>query len=231
MYLAAWHALWSYRYEDRSADHVAGLVALKKRVRQSKGDAYPAWMLDQLGIETELANRVALGRGLAPPRFRWVPLDDTLLFPLSNDELAAETPDRKIFFARENMLLARYRQQLGVAALPATLGGYTAGVVTPELELQKRNGAVAVKYEAAYLRSLDCEPADERQDAATYGKYARGAAPDRTEYRRLQDYLFRYVATEAGRLRLPVHIHTGTGCGGYFASARLGSSAAGIGAQ
>lgn len=216
MYLAAWHALWSYRYEDQSAAHVAELVTLKKRVRQAKGDAYPAWVLDQLGIETELANRVALGRKLAPPRFRWVPFDDALLFPLNNDALAAGTPDRKVFFAREDMLLARYRQQLGVAALPITLGEYTARVVTPELELQKRNGAVAVKFEAAYLRSLDFEPADGRQAAATYAKYARGGAPDRTEYRRLQDYLFRYVAAEAGRLQLPVHIHTGAGCGGYF---------------
>jgi len=32
---------------------------------------------------------------------------------------------------------------------------------------------------------------------------------------RLQHYLFRYVATEAGRLQLPVHIHTGAGSGGY----------------
>jgi uncharacterized protein len=217
MYLAAWHALWSYRYQDRSADHVAELVALKKRTRQAKGDAYPAWVLDQLGIETELANRVTLGRGLAPPRFRWVPFDDAMLFPLNNKALAAETPDRKIFFAREDMLLARYRQRLGVAALPATLGEYTARVVTPELELQKRNGAVAVKFEAAYLRSLDFEPADERLAAATYMKYAQGRAPERTEYRRLQDYLFRYIGAEAGRLQLPVHIHTGAGCGGYFA--------------
>jgi len=28
--------------------------------------------------------------------------------------------------------------------------------------------------------------------------------------------LFRYVASEAGRLGLAVHIHTGWGCGGYF---------------
>ena len=217
MYLAAWHALWSYPYEDRTADHVAELVALKQRTRQAKGAAYPAWVLDQLGIETELANRVALGRGLAAPRFRWVPFDDALLFPLNNDALAAETPDRKIFFGRESTLLARYRRQLGVAALPATLQQYTVRVVTPELESQKRNGAVAVKFEAAYLRSLDFEPADERQAAATYAKYARGGVPNHTEYRRLQDYLFRYVAAEAGRLQLPVHIHTGAGCGGYFA--------------
>jgi predicted TIM-barrel fold metal-dependent hydrolase len=216
MYLAAWHALWSYRYQDRSPEHIAALVAQKKRMKEQQGDKYSAWVLDKLGIETELANRVALGRGLTAPRFRWVPFDDALLFPLNNDALASDTPDRKIFFAREGGLLERYRKQLGVNVLPATLSDYTSRVVTPELEAQKQDGAVAIKFEAAYLRSLDFEPADERQVAATYASYAQSGTPDRVAYRHLQDYLFRYIAAEAGRLQLPVHIHTGAGCGGYF---------------
>jgi len=216
LFLAAWKALWGYRYSDHAEDHVRELLAAKKRRRLEMGDEYPAWVLDRLGIETELANRVAIGRGLVVPRFRWVPFDDALLFPLNNNALAAETPDRKIFFERENMLLARYRQELGVASLPGALSEYTARILMPVLEQQKKAGAVAIKFEAAYLRSLDFEPTDEREAAATYAKYAGGNAPDRSEYRHLQDYLFRYIATEAGRLQLPVHIHTGAGCGGYF---------------
>ncbi len=215
-YLAAWKALWGYEYNDRSDAHVKQLLAAKNKIRQEQGDHYPAWVLDQLGIDTELANRVAMGRGLDAARFRWVPFDDTLLFPLNNDGLATETPDRKFFFGRENMLLARYRRELGVASMPATLAEYSSRVVTPELERQKMGGAIAIKFEAAYLRSLDFEPASEREAAATYAKYVRGGAPAKEEYKRLQDYLFRYVAAEAGRLGLPVHIHTGAGCGGYF---------------
>ena len=173
-------------------------------------------MLDRLGIDMEFANRVAMGRGLDAAHFRWVPFDDALLFPLNNDALAAETPDRKFFFGRENMLLARYRRELGVAAMPATLAEYASRVVTPELERQKKDGAVAIKFEAAYLRSLDFEPASEQDAAAIYAKYAHGGSPAKEDYTRLQDYLFRYVAAEAGRLGLPVHIHTGAGCGGYF---------------
>ena len=215
-YLAAWKALWGYAYNDRSEAHVKELLATKQHVRQEQGDNYPAWVLDRLGIETELANRVALGRGLVAPRVRWVPFDDALLFPLNNEALAADTPDRKFFFGRENMLLSRYRRELGVAALPATLGTYTSRVVTPELERQKQQGAAAIKFEAAYLRSLDFEPASEPDAAATYAKYIHSGTPAREDYTRLQDYLFRYIAAEAGRLGLPVHIHTGWGCGGYF---------------
>ena len=215
-YLAAWQALWGYPYDDRSEAHVRELLATKQRIRQEQGDHFPAWVLDKLNIETEFANRVAMGRGLDTPRFRWVPFDDALLFPLNNEMLAAETPDRKFFFGRENMLLVRYRKEMGIAELPPALAEYTARVVTPELERQKQTGAVAIKFEAAYLRSLDFEPASEQDAAAIYAKYARGGIPPKDSYTRLQDYLFRYVAAEAGRLGLPVHIHTGAGCGGYF---------------
>jgi predicted TIM-barrel fold metal-dependent hydrolase len=215
-YLAAWKALWGYDYDDRSDAHVKELLGTKKRIRQEQGDRYPAWVLDKLGIDVELANRVAMGRGLDAARYRWVPFDDALLFPLHNDALASATPDRKFFFGREDMLLARYRRELGVATMPATLAEYESRVVTPELERQKKEGAVAIKFEAAYLRSLDFEPASERDAAAIYAIYVNAAAPGQAEYSRLQDYLFRYVAAEAGRLSLPVHIHTGAGCGGYF---------------
>jgi len=100
--------------------------------------------------------------------------------------------------------------------MPATLAEYTSRVITPELEKQKQAGAVAIKFEAAYLRSLDFEAASEQDAAAAYSKYIHSALPPKEEYTRLQDYLFRYVAAEAGRLGLPVHIHTGEGCGGYF---------------
>jgi len=83
-YIAAWKALYGYKYDDRSPEHLRELMAAKQQVMQEQGDNYPNWVLDQIGIETELANRVALGRGLQPPRFRWVPFDDALLFPLKN---------------------------------------------------------------------------------------------------------------------------------------------------
>src|SRR6202166_376563 len=212
-YLAAWKALWGYEYNDRSDAHVKELLATKNKIRQAQGDNYPAWVLDRLGIETELANRVAMGRGLDAAHFRWVPFDDALLFPLNNDALAAETPDRKFFFGRENMLLARYRRELGVAAMPATLADYMSRVVTPELERQKKDGAAAIKFEAAYLRSLEFEPASERDAAAIYAKYSHGGPPAKNNYTLLQDYLFRSIAAEAGRLGLPGALPTGAGRG------------------
>ncbi len=216
VYIKAWQKMFGYKYDDFNPEHVKELLAAKAQVKQREGDNYPNWVLDQLGIETELANRVAMGPGLRPPRFRWVAFDDTLLFPLDNSELAGETPDRQIFFGREELLLKRYLNQINVSSLPATLSDYTAKVVTPLLERQKRAGAVAIKFEAAYLRSLDFGPASEADAARIYSLYLGSGIPTEREYKVLQDYLFRYIAREAGRLGLPVHFHTGGGCGGYF---------------
>jgi uncharacterized protein len=221
-YLAAWKALYHYPYNDMKPEHVKELLAARQKVIQEQGDNFPNWVLDQLNIETEFANRIALGRGLKPPRFRWVPFDDALLLPMNNASVANETPDRKFFYSREEMLLKRYLKDLNLAALPASLQEYTAKVVTPTLERQKQNGAVAIKFEAAYLRTLDFGPiplhpaAVQTQAAALYEMYVHGDVPPRDAYITIQDYLMRYIAREAGRLGLPVHFHTGGGCGTYF---------------
>lgn len=216
VYLEAWKSLFGYKYDDAAPEHLRELLAAKQKAKQQQGDNYPDWVLDQLGIERELANRIVLGRGQSPPRFQWVPFDDILLFPLENSALAAQSPDRNIFFAREAMLLQRYLRQLGVDGVPATLPDYEAKIVTPLLELQKKNGAVAIKFEAAYLRSLDFAPAQRADAERIYGSYPKGKVPTNSDYKILQDYLFRYVAREAGRLGLVIHLHTGGGCGGYF---------------
>src|SRR5215831_11380995 len=44
----------------------------KAQAIAQKGEQYPAWVLDQIGVETMLANRVEMGTSIAPPRFRWV---------------------------------------------------------------------------------------------------------------------------------------------------------------
>ena len=62
--------------------------------------------------------------------------------------------DRKAFFALEAKLLAEYYGQCGVATRPATLDEYLQRVVTPTLERHKQGGAVAEKFEMAYLRPL-----------------------------------------------------------------------------
>jgi predicted TIM-barrel fold metal-dependent hydrolase len=215
-FVAAWRALYGYDHADASEAHVRELVERKQRVRREQGDNYPAWVLDKLGIDVMLANRIAMGRGLDNARFRWVPYDDALLFPLDNAGLKRVNSNREYFFAREENLLRRYLSESRVARRPASLAEYLTGVVTPTLERQRRGGAVAIKFEAAYLRALDFDDASPREAERVYARHARGTEPGAADYKTLQDFLFRYVAREAGRLGLAIHIHTGGGCGNFF---------------
>ena len=201
--------------EIRKAARVLFGHVSKEAVKKQQGARYPAWVLDRLSIDVMLANRVAMGDGIAPPRFRWVSYVDALLFPLDNSGLAAANSDRKTFFALEDRLRARYFKECGVAQRPATLDQYLAQVVTPTLERHKRGGAVAVKFEAAYLRSLDFgKPA--KADADRVYASAANRPPTDADYKKVQDYIFRYIASECGRLSMAVHLHTMAGAGSYF---------------
>ena len=60
LFLAAWQKLYGYKYSDGSAEHVGELLAGKERIKREQGDRYPAWVLDNLGTEYMVANRVAL---------------------------------------------------------------------------------------------------------------------------------------------------------------------------
>jgi predicted TIM-barrel fold metal-dependent hydrolase len=205
----AWKALYS-------AGDVNGKQAARERVMAEKGDAYPAWVLDQMGVEIMLANRVAMGPGIQPPRFRWVPYADALMFPLDNSGLARANPDRKAFFALEDNLRQRYLEEAGLAEMPKTLVEYLARVVTPTLERQHSAGAVAEKFEAAYLRPLAFDKVESDAAEEVYKQFRGLGAPPETSYKALQDYLFRYIASECGRLGMSVHIHTMAGAGSYF---------------
>jgi predicted TIM-barrel fold metal-dependent hydrolase len=162
-----------------------------------------------------LANRVAMGPGLAPPRFLWVPFEDALMYPLSNTGLAAKNSDRKAFFAEEDRLLQRYLKECGYSEPPASFDDYLKKVVTATLERHKRGGAIAVKFEAAYLRSLEFDDPGQAEAARVYSG-SRRAPPVDASYKKLQDYIFRYIASESGRLGLAVHLHAAAGAGGYF---------------
>jgi predicted TIM-barrel fold metal-dependent hydrolase len=215
-FVEAWRDLYGYKHDDMSSAHVRELLQTKQRIATEQGERFPVWVLDQLGIETMFANRVAMGRGLARPRFRWVSFVDALLFPLSNEAARKSNPDYRGFYPGEERLLKRYLASAGLKALPTTLDAYLTKVVTATLEAEKRDGAIAVKFEAAYLRKLDFEEADIVSARRVYSRYVRGGEPSATDYKTLQDFLFRYIAHESGRLGLAVHIHAIDGAGAFY---------------
>ena len=70
----------------------------------------PAAVLDALGIDVMLANRVAMSPPVSAPRFRFVGYVDALMYPLDNTSMMKD-PDKKEFFPLEEKLLKRYYEE------------------------------------------------------------------------------------------------------------------------
>jgi len=215
-WLAAYKALYGYKHADLDGPHMDELRGTMQGIAREQGDKFPTWVLDQVGTEVLLANRIAMGPGLAPPRFRWVSYVDALMMPLSTKAEAATSPDRSKLYPAVDKLLQRYLSDLKIAKVPETLEAYLSRVVTPTLESQRSGGCVAVKFEAAYLRSLDFEDVSAATAGPIYARYASGGEPSHADYKALQDFLFRYIAREAGRLGMAVHLHSHEAVGNFY---------------
>jgi predicted TIM-barrel fold metal-dependent hydrolase len=183
------------------------IVAEARQKMAGVDKSNPAAVLDALGIDVMIANRVAMSPPVSAPRFRFAGYVDALMYPLDNTAMMKD-PDKKEFFPLEEKLLKRYYGEAGVASKPAALDDYLIKVVRPTLERHKQAGAIAEKFEMAYLRGFDIgNPAKAEAEKAYSGH---------GDYKALQDYLFRFLASECGRLGMAVHIHTSASAGGYF---------------
>ncbi|HUO32753.1 MAG TPA: amidohydrolase family protein [Bryobacteraceae bacterium] len=213
--VAAVKALFDYPYSDMSEGHMRWLQERSSAAEKAGGTAYWDRILDQCGIESTVANRVAMASYLNPKRFRWVFFMDSVLFPFDNKTVIAENPDEGVYIPLQEKVLHRYLQQAGLSRLPASFDAYLA-FVSRILEENQKKGGIAEKFEAAYFRSLYFADPPRQAAAAVYQKYRSGGVPTPEDYKTFQDYVFRYLVTEGGRLHLPVHIHTAVGEGDYF---------------
>jgi hypothetical protein len=214
-FVAAAKALFAYPFEDFKPEHAKWLIEKKRAAEASGSTAYWDRVLDKLNIETCLANRVALAPYLDPKRFHWVFFVDSFLFPLDNQAQIAKNGDMRVYIPLQEKVLRRYMKQESVSVLPADLAGYESFVRQTLADNQKKGG-VAIKFEAAYFRSLYFGDPPRATAAAIYAKYHAGGMPLEEEYHTLQDYVFRVLIDQAGKLNLPVHFHSAVGIGDYF---------------
>ncbi|MBV8898314.1 MAG: amidohydrolase [Acidobacteriaceae bacterium] len=213
----AWHALYNVDQGGDGRSNLSRIEALRSQVEKQKGDLYPAWVLNRSHTDIMLANRVSMGRGLSPDRFKWVPFVDMFLFPLNNTALMKD-PDKNIFFTHEQQLLRGYLKDAQLNRVPSNFDEYLT-FISHRLEVFKSRGAVALKFELAYLRDLSISDPQREAAERVYAIYSQSSEPAPEEYKLLQDFLFHYIAREAGRLNLPVHIHCALGGGSYFREA------------
>jgi hypothetical protein len=208
--------LFSYPYSDNTPEHLKWLIAKKAEMRQSyPGNQYFDRILDQLNVETMMANRVAMPAYLNPKRFHWVFFVDSFLFPLDNSELSARNIDEGVYVPLQEKLMKRELAQAGLTTLPATFPAYLA-FVSKILEQNRAHGGVAIKFEIAYFRTLHFDDPPENAAASIYNRYVSGGKPSAAEHTIFEDFMFRYLLREAGRLHLAVQIHTAVGTGDFY---------------
>ena len=213
--VAAAKALWGYPYNDLSPEHAKWLVQKKAEMKKQRGNAYFSDILDKLNIEKGVANRAMMADYLDPKRFVWVFFADSFMWPFDNQRETARNGDEQVYIPLQEKMLHRWMQQEGVAKLPASFSDYLA-FVTRTLEDNQKKGAIAMKFEVAYFRSTKFSDPRREQAEDIYSRFVGGGIPNEREYRTFQDYIFRYLVREGGRLHLAVHIHSAVGIGDYF---------------
>lgn len=213
---AAAKALFDYPYSDLTPQHARWLVNKKAQLKKKNpGSAYFSRVLDRVGIESSVANRALMADYLDPKRFPWVFFVDAFFFPFDNRRNAERNPDEAVFMPLQEKMLRRYLQQAGLSRLPEDFAGYLA-FITRTLEENQKHGGIAMKFEATYFRSLRFSDPPREAAQVVYDKYHAGGVPNDEEYKTFQDYVFRDLIREGGRLHLPVHIHSAVGAGDYF---------------
>ena len=213
---AAAKALFGYPYNDLSAEHAKWLLNKKTELKkQLSGTAYFNSILDKINIESSVANRAMMPDYLDAKRFPWVFFADSFMWPFNNEHETGRNPDEGVFIPLQEKMLHRWMQQVNVTKLPASFADYLS-FISRVLEDNSRRGGIAMKFEVAYFRPMSFSDPTSSQAEDIYRRFIAGGIPTEKEYRTFQDYIFRYLVQEGGRLHLPVHIHTAIGIGDYF---------------
>ena len=213
---AAAKALFGYPYNDLSPEHSKWLLNKKTELKkQLSGTTYFNSILDKINIESSVSNRAMMPDYLDAKRFPWVFFADSFMWPFNNERETGRNPDEGVFIPLQEKMLHRWMQQINVTKLPASFADYLS-FISRVLEDNFRRGGIAMKFEVAYFRPMSFSDPTSSQAEDIYRRFITGGIPTEKEYRTFQDYIFRYLVQEGGRLHLPVHIHTAIGIGDYF---------------
>lgn len=220
--VAAAKALFGYPYNDLSPEHAKWLVQKRTDLqKQYSGTAYFDMILDKLNIEQSVANRAMMADYLDPGRFVWVFFADSFMWPFDNSQMRARNGDQEVYIPLQEKMLHRWMQQENVSSLPSDFASYLS-FITRTLEDNQKRGGIAMKFEVAYFRTTKFSDPTREQAEALYSKYSKGGVPTPEDYKTFQDFIFRFLVQEGGRLHLPVHIHSAVGIGDYFSLSESG---------
>ncbi len=165
-------------------------------------------MLDICGIEKVFSNSGSAKKDLDPERVLWVPFVDSLFYPLEPSLIKSINADLKEaltgYYKRVEGLSKKHDIQI------IDLDAYLE-LIDQLLFDYEKNGAKALKVGSAYIRTLWFDKVDRSEAVVIFKEGMVGKISSWERYKRLQDFIARYIFLRAGELDLPVHFHTGFG--------------------
>jgi uncharacterized protein len=168
------------------------------------------WMdhLDYVGTEIAFVNQYEQN-GTDGKRLRWVPHATMLLYPLPAENLISRSPSHKADIEEAQKYLRGVFKETNVNEQQLDLPTYVR-FLDDTLRRWQKQGAVGIKFWDAYLRTLRIADVPASEATVLFAK-GRKTALTRDEYLAVQDYLWRHIMLEAGKIKLPVHIHSSLG--------------------
>lgn len=192
----AWKVLYKVNVSDAASEKsLAVLQQARELLAEDLGAEFSPRMLDAAGIELAIVSGEP-PPGPPPARFRFVPRADVFLRPFAQDSADALKP----FFIASR-----------IYTLPKGLDEYLKKVVSTALERWVGSGVVGIDLSIDAYRGLDFDDVTAESARAAYGRLVVSGelGASAADLKTFQDYTFRYLAREAGRLNLVVHIKTG----------------------
>jgi hypothetical protein len=198
--------LYGFPYSTITEENKKELQAMYDKTKDREAEVYHK-VMDLAGIE--MAFLMAFSRPILPPsadpkRFRHVGFTDGFIIPLDNTELKKPLKKSELFVSLAETYAQNMKKELNW--YPSSFDDYLK-FLSAVIEKLHEQGAVAFKANSGYWRNLDFEWVSEEEARSVFESQDIG--PER--YKRLQDYLQKFIFIKCGELGLPFHMHSGAG--------------------
>jgi hypothetical protein len=200
--------IYGYKKEEITENDLPDLIELSQTFwAVGKKEGFNR-VLDICGIEKVFSNSRSQRKDLDAERVLWVPFVDLFFYPFECPDMKAINPELKKsmeYYSKDVWKLSeKYKIEIN------DLSTYLLFVDKVLIDCQ-RNTAVALKVASAYIRTLWFDDPDKDEAAVIFDEGLKGKLVRWKRYKKLQDFVARYIFIKAGELKLPVHFHAGFG--------------------
>ncbi len=208
MQVEALDKIYGYKKKDVTENDLKDLEELSIKFWKAGEKEGFNRVLDICGIEKVFSNSESPRKNLDEKRVLWVPFVDTLFYPLEPSEIIGINPSLKEALQDYYKNVLKLSKDLKIDIID--LSSYLK-LIDRVLEDYKSNGAIALKVASGYIRTLWFEDVEREEAEKIFMEGRKNKISDWLSYKRLQDFLARYLFLKSGELSLPVHFHTGFG--------------------